>query len=146
MNKRKTRGHPEPAVCRDSRTTYTYDDMFTWVRGKHTLKFGGSIASLDMNDLNRPFESGDFLFDRATTGLLGINSGNSIASFLLGTVGTGTTNFFTVETQYARQRNYGLFVPDTWKVSPKLSVDYGLRWDLSNRLRKSSTACRFGIL
>jgi hypothetical protein len=116
---------------KQSRPTFTYDDMLTWVRGKHTLKFGGSITSLDMNNLNRPFESGEFTFDPSTTGLLGINSGNDIASFILGAVGTGTANFFTVDTQYARQRNYGLFFGDTWKASHKLSVDYGLRWDLS---------------
>jgi hypothetical protein len=101
------------------------------VRGKHTLEFGGSVESLDMNNLNRPFESGDFTFDRLTTGLLGVNSGNSIASFILGGVGTGNVNFFTVETQYARQRNYGLYAGDTWRVTPKLSVNYGLRWDVS---------------
>lgn len=116
---------------KQSRPTFTYDEMLNWVRGKHSLKFGGSITSLDMNNLNRPFESGDFTFGPATTGLLGINSGNDIASFILGTVGTGTTNFFTVDTQYGRQRNYGLFAGDTWKATPKLSVDYGLRWDVS---------------
>ena len=116
---------------KQSRPVYSFNDRLSWVRGKHTLEFGGSIDSLDMNNLNRPFESGDFSFDRLTTGLLGVNSGNSIASFILGAVATGNVNFLTVETQYARQRNYGLYGGDTWRVSPKLSVNYGLRWDVS---------------
>jgi hypothetical protein len=116
---------------KQSRPSYSFNDRLSWVRGKHTLEVGGSLEFLDMNNLNRPFEAGDFYFDQLTTGLLGFNSGNPIASFILGAVGTGNANFFTVETQYARQRNYGLYAGDTWRVSPKLSVVYGLRWDVS---------------
>lgn len=56
---------------------------------------------------------------------------NSFASFLLGDVATGSSTFPTVDSVYPRQKYYALFAGDTWKATDKLTVDYGLRWDVS---------------
>ena len=105
------------------------NDLLTWVRGKHTLKFGGDIRHVELNSFEDVNSSGTFGFADITTGLPGITSGNDLASFLLGQVNQGSADFYTVQTYYMRQFSLSFFAGDTWKVTPKLSLDYGVRWD-----------------
>jgi hypothetical protein len=109
--------------------TYVINDLLTWVRGKHTLKVGGEVRWLEINETYPQNTSGTFNFQRSETGLLGINSGNSIASFLLEQVDNASANFMTIDSHYPRSRPLIFHVGDTWKVTQKLSVNYGLRWD-----------------
>ena len=103
--------------------------MVTWVRGKHQFKFGGEYRWIAGNIHQDGGQSGTFNFADAETGLPGIVSGNSIASFLLEQVDSGNATFLSVSSRYPRQHAYTWFVGDTWRVAPKLTVDYGLRWD-----------------
>jgi hypothetical protein len=107
------------------------NELVTWVHGKHTFKFGGEMRWNDLNyndqDQNR---SGTFYFSRLNTGLSGINSGNDWASFLLGQVDNANCDFPTVGSMYARGTHESLNAGDTWKVTPKLSLDYGVRYDV----------------
>ena len=115
----------------EARPTNIVNDLVTWVHGKHTLKFGGEVRALENNLTDNNNESGTFAFADVTTGLLGINSGNPIASFLFGLVDNGNASFNTVNNNYGRAKLWDLHVGDTWKVTPKLSVTYGIRWDVS---------------
>jgi hypothetical protein len=119
------------AIVRDTRPTNVINDMMTWVRGKHTMKFGGEYRRLQLNLLNHVGASGNFNFSRLNTGLPGVNSSNAIASFLLEQVDNGSADFYTVDMPSSRADALNLYVGDTWKVSPKLSLNYGLRWDLN---------------
>ena len=110
--------------------TYVVNDLMTWVHGKHTLKAGGEVRWLEFNDSNVQNNSGTFAFARTETGLTGLNSGNAIASFLLEQVDQGSVGFQTVSAEYPRSRAWNLHVGDTWKLTPKLSLNYGLRWDV----------------
>jgi hypothetical protein len=74
-------------------------------------------------------QSGSLNFAPGSTGLPGVDSGNPVASFLLGAVDTGSLNVYNVSKYGAEQRAYSLHVGDTWKVTPKLTINYGLRWD-----------------
>ncbi len=114
----------------ESRPTTVVNDLLAWTRGRHLFKFGGEIRKLQNNLTNNYNGSGTFSFADTETGLLGINSGNAIASFLLGAVDNGNATFNTVPTIYARGSYWALFAGDTWKATSKLSIDYGLRWDL----------------
>jgi hypothetical protein len=69
-------------------------------------------------------------FTNANTGLLGLTSGNSMASFLLGYVGNGSAGFYTLPKFDPKAKAYGFFAGDTWKATQKLSVTLGLRWDV----------------
>src|SRR5262249_45256298 len=83
---------------------------------------GGNINFLEE-------QAGTFRFDRKTTSIPGVTSGSPIAGFLLGAVSTGTVDFRSVPAYYPRQKFYALHVNDSWKITPKLTVNYGLRWD-----------------
>ena len=117
------------APNRTTRQTYVFLDTLTWVKGKHTIKIGGEYRSLGQNIRNQVGGGGYFGFSSGTTGLYGVTSGNSVASFLLGLVDNANVNFTTIGARYPRSSYYIFHVGDTWKATSKLSINYGVRWD-----------------
>ena len=117
-----------------SGTTYSWNASATWVRSNHTVKFG-----LDTR-VNQSFEdsgfgtSGDYSFARSFTQGPDPNApradrGNGVASLLLGT-GTG---FVQVLPPLLTSNNYtALYFQDDFRVTPRLTVNIGLRWDVEN--------------
>jgi hypothetical protein len=116
-----------------ARPDFTINDLLTWVKDKHTIKIGAEYRWLAENNRgnynNNCSPAGNFSFASGETGLQGILSGSPIASFLLGEVDSGCATFFNVASNYPRAAAYVLHIGDTWKMTPKLSVNYGLRWD-----------------
>jgi hypothetical protein len=112
-----------------ARPDFTMNDLFTWVRGRHTIKFGGEYRWLAENNRVAGAGSGTFYFESGETGLQGILSGSPVASFLLGEVDNANATFRAIGANYPRAAAYVLHVGDTYKMTPKLSVNYGLRWD-----------------
>ncbi|PYV45754.1 MAG: hypothetical protein DMG06_01170, partial [Acidobacteria bacterium] len=115
----------------ESRPTNVVNDLVTWVRGKHSFKFGGEMRWLQNNFRDNNNGPGTFRFASQSTGLLGLNSGNPIASFLLEQVDNADAGFVTIDALYMRAKQWNLHAGDTWKVTPKLSVTYGVRWDVA---------------
>ena len=73
---------------------------------------------------------GNFGFSQLETRLPGVaNSGNAFASFLLGAVDTGSS-YFRSSLPGGRYKYYGVYVDDTYKLTPKLTVDLGLRYEI----------------
>jgi len=102
--------------------TYQIADNFSKVTGKHTLKFGGDIRYIQVNERNTYTSNGWFEFDGGETG-------NDFADFLL-----GAPDFFNQTSPQlldSRTKYFGLYGQDTYKVSSNLTVNYGLRWDTS---------------
>ena len=107
----------------------------TWVSGAHTYKFGGEFKQEVWSDANLTAAQGRLSFSEAQTGLPYLQSttvgGGSIgyryASFLLGLVNTATVSA-TKQIQWRKQA-WSFYGQDNWKVTPKLTVNYGLRWD-----------------
>ncbi len=99
--------------------------------GRHSAKFGGELRVIRGYSQNPGFNAGNFSFDPTFTGANPLSaspsSGNSIASFLLGTPQSG---YIQVNSQPARQeRMSSLFVQDDIRLLPKLKLNLGLRWD-----------------
>jgi len=99
--------------------------------GSHSLKTGGEFRLQRANSQVPGYVAGNFSFDQKFTGrnALAIDpaSGNSIASFLLGTAESG---FIDVNSQPARQqRLFSAYIQDDYRLTTKLKLNFGLRWD-----------------
>ncbi len=112
-------------------TVYAYNDDFTWIHGNHTFKFGGMYQINHYNGFGRQCEAGCVGFSYQETGVpLGTNpnlGGNAFASFLLGYADSGqidTPRFIGQQFYY-----FGGFFQDDWRVTRKLVLGLGLRWD-----------------
>ncbi|MGO8759270.1 MAG: carboxypeptidase regulatory-like domain-containing protein [Terracidiphilus sp.] len=108
-----------------------WNDMLEWSHGAHVIKVGGEYRRIAINESGSGTPGGSFSFARGETGLAGVVSGNPIAAFLLGQVDSGTATVYGEGGVYnPRQYVAVLHAGDTWKIFPKLSLSYGLRWDL----------------
>jgi hypothetical protein len=115
----------------------------TWVRANHTYKAGGE-ARFDSNG-STLFAStdGQYTFSANEVGLPYLQSsslgggtvGFPYASFLLGLV--DQVKIAPVDNMRIGKHLIGLFLQDTWKVTRKLTLDYGIRYDYQTYLRES---------
>jgi hypothetical protein len=112
-----------------TRPTYQLSDLFTWINGSHTIKLGAEYRNIGGNVHSNGNQAGSFGFGRGATSILGVNSGNPIASFLLEAVDNGNVDFRTAPNNYPRQTAWIFHAGDTWNVNSKLTLNYGLRWD-----------------
>ena len=111
------------------RPTWVGNDTLTWVRGRHSLHFGGEYRNVQYPTHTEANGAGSFSFSDLNTGILGVPSGNSMASFLLGYVSSASATFYTLPDWKPKGDAFGAFVSDNWKATSKLSVTLGLRWD-----------------
>ena len=102
--------------------TYQITDNFSKVVGKHTLKFGGDIRYIQVNERNTYTSNGWFEFDGGETG-------NDFADFLLGA--PDLFNQTSPQLLDSRTKYFGLYGQDTYKATSNLTINYGLRWDTS---------------
>lgn len=108
-------------------TSFDFNDSLTWVKGKHTLKLGGSIIRRQLN-LFRPTEGKGF-FNLCGNGGSNSATGYEVSDLLAGFVcsyGDGVP-FGTVGT---RSWEDGFFIQDDWRVTNRLTLNLGLRWDI----------------
>ena len=108
----------------------SYLDTLTLSTGRHVLKVGGEYRQLWRFSGNLSTQVyGNFSFDGSITGKQNVaNTGIAYADFLLGIPRTATRLDPLVK-RSSSNKQVGLFVSDTFKISQKLTIDYGLRWD-----------------
>lgn len=127
--------------CGDSQfadNVYQFDDSVSVVRGKHTFKFGGGLRALQFNTRRLTQSSGEFHFDPAetsSTGTSGGTGGYAVASALFGLVDNGTLNYG--HTLGVRYKDFSFYGQDTYKLTSRLTLNYGLRYDLDLPARES---------
>ena len=101
----------------------------TWIKGNHNLKFGFEARLQEHNTRNQRNQNGTFTFNFRETALnASTSTGNSFASFLLGYVDAASVN--SPLNVGSVRPYYAWFVQDDFKLSPKLTLNLGLRYDL----------------
>lgn len=111
---------------------YQINDMVSWVKGKHNFKLGGEIRMLQFNVRRLTQSSGEFDFAAAQTSSTGNASGTggySVASGLYGLSDTTTLNYGNFSG--VRYKDFAMFAQDSYKFSAKLTLNYGLRYDIN---------------
>ncbi|MBV8732305.1 MAG: TonB-dependent receptor, partial [Acidobacteriia bacterium] len=102
----------------------------SWVKGKHTLKFGADWRDLQ-DGYYQTFDGGSFTFTNNISAQNGLNpgaSGNGLASMLLGFGSSGSETAFSFPWESLHYQGY--YAQDTWQATPKLTVTAGLRWEI----------------
>ncbi|MBS1812445.1 MAG: TonB-dependent receptor [Acidobacteria bacterium] len=128
---------------------YTFSDASTFsetlnkTSGAHSMKFGGEMRFLRDNYIQPTSSFGSFGFTKGFTQrnplAADAASGNAFASLLLGYPASGSV---PINATYAYQHlYYGAFFQDDWRVSRKLTLNLGIRWDY-----ESPTSERFNQL
>ena len=104
----------------------------TWVKGRHNLRAGMDMRLSQQAQAvvggNPTLTTGNG-WTQANYASGDAASGNSIASFLLGTADSGSIGI--TETNFLSQHYFAPFVQDDWKISPKITLNLGVRWDVT---------------
>jgi len=139
-------GGANPSVQRSN--IFQILDNVTWTKGNHTFKFGGDFRRMTDHDDNvfGNQRSGQYVFNGATTNL-DVNGNNPSISGLPPAVGDPFTAFllgypdYTVLSQVNNPAmnglgySYAVFVQDDWKITPSLTLNFGLRYELHPPLK-----------
>ncbi|MBP1623329.1 MAG: TonB-dependent receptor, partial [Acidobacteria bacterium] len=110
-----------------------------WVKGNHSMKFGGELRVESHPSTVITPSNGTFIFDPLQTSLpyLGTagNIGHPYASFLLGTYNKGEIGL--PNRFHLGKHAFAFYAQDSWKITPKITLDYGLRWDYQTYLQET---------
>jgi hypothetical protein len=128
-------------------------DNLSWVKGKHEMKMGGEFRKIQLNEFyyrkaqgsfsfNGVNAAGDYLY--STDGLNDADAAlvadqtiftraESLAAFLAGEINSGSITVGNPE-RLVYVNTYALFAQDSYQVTPKFNVNYGVRWDFEGPL------------
>jgi hypothetical protein len=114
-------------------TTIDANDNLTWSLHSHTLKFGAFYQRARKDQISYGNSNGQFNFSNLCTGSLGClnspasNSGSPFASALLGYFSSFDQSSAR-PTGYFRYNQVEFYAQDTWQISSRLTLDYGVRF------------------
>src|SRR3984893_18550183 len=94
-----------------------YDDAF-WTHGTHTIKFGAAVERMQLNMDQLSESSGTFTF-------------KTLSDFLTNQPHKFTAAQSANPTEGLRQTLFGLYIQDDWRVRPNLTLNLGLRWEMT---------------
>lgn len=117
-------GFSPQGPTREVDNTYALYDNVSWTKGRHSLKFGFYFSPYQNNTVYDFYVDGEYFFYGPSTG---VGSGFDLADFLMGLpdefleFGKAPSNI--------RSDQYAGYGQDTWKVSPRLTLTLGLRYE-----------------
>jgi hypothetical protein len=123
-----------PFLFRDPQ--YYSNENLGWTKGAHSLRFGFEYSKYDINHFQPQASNGPRGGFNFTGGLTSLNGGasttsfNSWADFLLGLPQSMGKDVQYENPATVRMPSFGLYARDSWQVSRKLTIDYGMRYEL----------------
>lgn len=133
-------GGDGPYVVTDP--TWQIVDNLSWVKGKHSLRFGFEYNRQTFNQLGNQFSRGQFFAQPISTALqtkatdangkstVTLSGGDSLADFLLGDLSQATVAVAVANANYVRNVQ-AYYVDDTYKVLPRVTISAGLRYEIT---------------
>ena len=111
--------------------TWQINDTLAYIRGAHSMKFGASMMWNDLGFLQLADPQGTLDFAGIyTNNPLDGSGGDAIADMLLGLPDSEGKSAFVQGVPDISYKEFGAFVQDQWRVRPKLTLNFGLRYDL----------------
>jgi hypothetical protein len=100
-------------------------DNVTWTKGSHTYKFGGDIRHLEayFSNVFAANRMGQYTFNGSVSGL------NPYQAFLEGIPDRTGVGIVDAPDSNGNAIHYGVFAQDDWKLTPHLTINYGMRWE-----------------
>jgi Carboxypeptidase regulatory-like domain/TonB dependent receptor-like, beta-barrel len=110
---------------------YQFVNNWTHIVGNHQIKFGVDLRrAYNLRVPSDAHRAGELKFNNDVTQGPGGDGGIGMAGFLLGAV-SQFNRYVSVSTDaYETQPRFFFYGKDTWRITPKLTLDYGLRWEL----------------
>src|SRR4051794_7672588 len=119
----------EGPYANDNNTTQFLDN-FSWIKGKHSIRFGGEWRREHFNQIGNQFARGQFTFQPNATQSPTGTGGNTFADYLLGDLYQSEAAVAVGDAAFVRN-GWSVYVDDTWKVTPKLTISAGLRYEIT---------------
>ena len=114
--------------------TFITGDTVTWTKGRHTFSFGGDFWAYQVNSHSGSGVNSFNFVPNTTDGGYSGQAGFGFASFLLGDVSSASQT--TAFDLYGRRKTVALFAQDSYKITSKLTLTAGLRWQYSLRFHE----------
>jgi hypothetical protein len=118
--------------------SYVVQDQLQWIKGRHNFTFGTVVSWLQSNTSNWGGYSNALSLTFNTNG-----DNDAWASFLVGAVDSGNVSAQTVQDYGGRFRPIVPFINDTWRVTNKLTLNLGLRYDYQQPYREVQNRISF---
>jgi len=129
-----TAGDPANLFTRRD-NSFDYLENLSWIRGPHSLKFGAYIFRLQFNPSESPNARGSFTFTpRYTSSAAGLGNGNAFADFLLGYPSSAAAGTGPGGSEYGRATWAHFYAQDDWRLTPTLTLNYGLRYEINGQI------------
>jgi len=122
--------------------TWDWSEHFSWVKGNHTIKFGGNFQRAYTNSVRNQARTGlvagyfsyyaGYIPPNPVANNIAVAS--DVAALLLGKVDNANRSFGDTH-RHITQNSIGFYAQDDWKIKPRLTLSYGLRYEVNGTLR-----------
>jgi Carboxypeptidase regulatory-like domain/TonB dependent receptor-like, beta-barrel/TonB-dependent Receptor Plug Domain len=121
--------------------TWDWSEHFSWVKGTHTIKFGGNFQRAYTNSTRNEARTGltegyfsyytgsPFTYAQDPSGVA-----NDVEELLLGKADVADRSFGDTH-RHITQNSVGFYLQDDWKIKPRFTVSYGLRYEINGTMR-----------
>jgi len=109
--------------------SFQWSDSLSKVVGNHSMKFGADVRRQRFDQTLYFDVSGEYFIDGTSSNSISTQSGSEIPDFLMGFPGSYGQGSAQVEN--VRSTGVYLFAQDSWKIKPNITLNYGLRWELT---------------
>ncbi|MGI4756389.1 MAG: carboxypeptidase regulatory-like domain-containing protein [Janthinobacterium lividum] len=108
-------------------------DQLSWVKGKHQMRFGGEYRQAQLDEFYHRHATGSFTFDGSQVVAGASGRVNALADFLAGKTSSASITIGDPSRQVF-VNTWFLNAGDSWQLSPKLNLNYGIRYDYEGPL------------
>ncbi len=125
-------GNDSEGPYENNNSAIQFVNNLSLIKGRHSFKFGGEIRQDRYNQVGNQFARGQFTFTNNATRNLALSgrTGDNFADFLLGETSQAEAAVSIANAKF-RATGFALYVDDTWRITPTLTLNLGLRYELT---------------